>query len=243
VTIPLAGLRWGSATDVGLVREQNEDALWAGDGLFAVADGMGGRLAGEVASALAIEQLRDHARGGVGPTATLVEAVGGANQAIVESGSQSGARRGMATTLTGLSLVAGPRWAVFNVGDSRVYRWADHQLAQLTVDHSAVQEMVAAGFLDADEARTHPRRNVVTRALGAVPSPDVDVWELPITPGERFLVCSDGLTTELSDHEIAEALTSEADPQAAAEQLVALALQAGGHDNITVVVVDVAESA
>ena len=242
MTIPLAGLRWGSATDVGLVREQNEDAFWAGDGLFVVADGMGGRLAGEVASALAIQQLGDYARGVGNTTADLVKAVTGANRAIVESGAQSGARRGMATTVTGLCLVAGPRWAVFNVGDSRVYRWADQRLAQLTVDHSAVQEMVAAGFLDADEARTHPRRNVVTRALGALPSPDVDVWELPVTPGERFLICSDGLTTELADDEIAEALASEPEPQAAADELVARTLRAGGHDNVTVVVVDVAES-
>ena len=240
--MPLAGLSWGAATDVGLVREQNEDALWAAEGLFAVADGMGGRLAGEVASALAIQVLGDCARRGIGSTLEVIQAVTAANRAIVEAGAQSGARRGMATTVTGLSLVAPRRWAVFNVGDSRAYRWADQRLSQLTVDHSAVQEMVAAGLLAADEARTHPRRNVVTRALGSLPSPDVDVWELPVTPGERFLLCSDGLTTELPDDEIADALAAEPEPQAAAGELVARALRAGGRDNVTVVVVDVAQS-
>ncbi|MCW2523687.1 MAG: protein phosphatase [Frankiales bacterium] len=231
-------LAWATATDVGRVREQNEDSLVAADGLFAVADGMGGRRAGEVASALAVQVLAERA-GEQRTAAQLVAAVAAANQAVVEAGAASGERQGMATTLTGLALVSAEQWVVFNIGDSRVYRWAEQRFEQLTIDHSAVQEMVSAGFLDSAAARTHPRRNVVTRALGSLPAPETDVWPLAVRRGDRFLACSDGLTNELTDTEIAAVLRADAAPQAAADALVARALAAGGSDNVTVIVVDV----
>jgi protein phosphatase len=148
----------------------------------------------------------------------------------------------MGTTLTGLALVDDGRWAVLNVGDSRVYRYADGQLTQLTVDHSAVQQLVDAGLLDARAALRHPRRNVVTRSLGTQPPPAPDIALRDPVPGERFVVCSDGLTNELSDAEISRLLADCDDPQQAAEQLVERAVRAGGRDNVTVIVVQLEES-
>jgi protein phosphatase len=147
----------------------------------------------------------------------------------------------MGTTVSGIAVVTedgAPRWAVFNVGDSRVYRFADGELVQVTVDHSEVQELVDAGLLDPDEAARHPLRNLLTRALGSRELSEVDVWVLEPQPGERFLACTDGLTGELDDDAIAGILAAEDDPQAAAEALVAAAVSAGGRDNVTAVVVD-----
>jgi serine/threonine protein phosphatase PrpC len=237
-------LRWGTATDVGRVRSLNEDSLLAVPTLFVVADGMGGHAAGEVASRLAVGEFARLAEQAPVSADDLAETVRLANEHILTEGAERGDRYGMGTTLTGVGVVStedGEQLAVFNVGDSRVYRFSEGRLDQVTVDHSAVQELVDAGRLTPQAARTHPRRNVVTRSLGSQPSPAPDVWLVPPVAGDRFLVCSDGLTGELEDPAIAELLGASPDPQAAADELVRQAVAAGGHDNVTVVVLDVAE--
>jgi protein phosphatase len=239
----MPSLHWGSASDVGRFRAANEDSFWASEGVFAVADGMGGHAAGEVASALAISEFGELADMSARHTDDIRELIGRANEKIVDAGSRRPDQFGMATTLTGICFVSedgSDQWAVFNVGDSRVYRFADGSLSQLTSDHSEVQEMVAAGKISPEEASSYPRRNVVTRWLGSETRPHADVWIFPWAPGERFLVCSDGLTNELQDAEIAQILHDLTDPQAAAEELIRRANDAGGHDNTTVIVVDLA---
>ncbi|WP_228452421.1 PP2C family protein-serine/threonine phosphatase [Rathayibacter toxicus] len=233
-----------SSTDVGAVRRVNEDALLVSDAVVAVADGMGGHARGDLASAAAIESLRVNTPEGIGPVEAVFDLVEAANLAVrgLDAG---GAVCG--TTLTGLTLVQpdveGPtRWALFNVGDSRVYRWDGVNLQQLTVDHSAVQELISAGLLTQELAEAHPDRNIVTRALGADDEVEVDVWTLPILPRASYLLCSDGLTRELNDERIAEFFARRdagTVPSAdLATALVAAAVQAGGHDNVTVIVVD-----
>lgn len=237
-------LRWGSATDVGRIRTLNEDSLLAVPGLFVVADGMGGHAAGEVASRLAVEEFARLAEQAPVRAEDLTQTVRLANEHILSAGAERGDQLGMGTTLTGVGVVGaeqGEQLAVFNVGDSRVYRFTGGRLEQLTVDHSAVQELVDAGRLSAQDARSHPRRNVVTRSLGSDPGPAPDLWLVPPAAGDRYLVCSDGLTGELEDPAIAELLATNPDPQAAADQLVVGALAAGGNDNVTVVVLDVVE--
>ena len=231
-------LRAGAATDVGRVREHNEDAAVARGGVYAVADGMGGHAAGEVASAITAATLAELAERAVVTPAEVRAQVARANERILAHAEQDRRCLGMATTVTGLALVQGPRWLVFNVGDSRVYRYADGALEQVTIDHSEVAMLVEAGYLTPEEARVHPLRNIVTRCLGRA-MPPVDTWDLPVTEGEVFLVCSDGLTGELEDDEIAHVLRAGSDPQRLAERLVRLAVEYGGHDNVTVVVVQV----
>ena len=227
----------GAATSTGRVRRVNEDSYLVSPPLFAVADGMGGHDAGEVASAVAIDVLARYARGGPLSVDAVLAALDEANRAVI---GRDEANR-MGTTVTGLaSLVtpAGSQLMVFNVGDSRVYRLAGDQFGQLTVDHSEVQELVLAGAITPEQARTHPRRNIVTRALGSDFVVRPDHWLLPPLAGDRYLVCSDGLTGELTDEEILPLLRAGDQPQAAAA-LVAAADEAGGHDNTTVIVVDV----
>lgn len=229
----------GAATSAGRLRSVNEDAFFLGTGLFAVADGMGGHRAGDRASALAIQHLAGLAGARV-RTEEIVDAIVSANEAIALEADQNQERRGMGTTLVGLSLVelaGSPHWLVFNVGDSRLYNLADGLLQQVTVDHSEVQELVDAGQITAFDATTHPHRNVITRSIGTRPQPTVDTWLLPHEPSASFLLCSDGLTTELSDDRILALLTSSETPQVAADRLVEAAEVAGGRDNITVVVV------
>ena len=229
---------YGAATSTGRVRQVNEDSYLTLPPLFAVADGMGGHDAGEVASAVAIQVLEQYARGGPLSEDAVLAALGEANRAVIGRGE---AHR-MGTTLTGLAALdpsAGTRLMVFNVGDSRVYRLADNDFGQLTVDHSEVQEMVLAGAITPEQARTHPRRNIVTRALGSDVVLRPDHWLLPPIAGDRYLLCSDGLTGELTDEEILPLLLAD-DPQQSAAALVAAADEAGGHDNTTVIVVDVA---
>jgi PPM family protein phosphatase len=227
----------GAATSTGRVRRVNEDSYLVLPPLFAVADGMGGHDAGEVASAVAVDVLARCARGGSLSVDAVLAALDDANRAVI---GRDEAHR-MGTTITGLaSLVtpAGSQLMVFNVGDSRVYRLAGDQFGQLTVDHSEVQELVLAGAITPEQARTHPRRNIVTRALGSDFVVRPDHWLLPPLAGDRYLVCSDGLTGELTDEEILPLLLA-GDPQQAAGALVAAADEAGGHDNTTVIVVDV----
>ncbi len=234
-------VRSGSATDVGRVRSVNEDRLLESVALFAVADGMGGHVGGEVAARLAIEVLQQSfARE---PTAQgLVEAVRLANRAVWERSTSDPEVRGMGTTLTAAALVptgTGDRLVVSNVGDSRAYRFASGQLVQMTHDHSVAEELVARGELSEAEAAVHPHRHILTRALGVAPDVAVDSWQLTPARGERFVLCSDGLTNEVSEERIAGVLAATPDPQAAADTLVRLANEHGGNDNVSVVVVDV----
>ncbi len=237
----MASVRWGAASDVGRVREINEDSYLAQAPLFVVADGMGGHAAGEVASATAVAEFAAlAARGSLRPE-DVIGAVDAANRAIVAGGEANLGQAGMGTTVTGLAVVeveGQPHWALFNVGDSRVYRYLHGELRQLSIDHSEVNELVAAGRITPEQARVHPARNVVTRSLGTDPGPVADLWVFPPVAGERFVVASDGLNRELEDSRIADLLADEVDPQQAADRLVAEAVAAGGRDNVTVVVVD-----
>lgn len=234
-------LRSGSASDVGRVRSVNEDRLLESGSLFAVADGMGGHAGGEVAAGIAVEVL---ARAfGTDPSATgLVDAVRRANVAVWERSHRDADVRGMGTTLIAAALVPtgqGDRLVVANVGDSRAYRFADGHLEQMTTDHSVAEELVARGELSEAEAAVHPHRHILTRALGVAPDVDVDTWEVVPAEGERYLLCSDGLTNEVSEERIGGVLAEVRDPRQAARRLVAMANEHGGNDNITVVVLDV----
>jgi protein phosphatase len=230
-------LRWGGATDTGRVRDLNEDSMLVTDRLFAVADGMGGHAAGEVASLIAIETLKANAGA---TTDELVEAIRLANAAVLTRSHEDAATRGMGTTLSVVGLV-GDEILVANVGDSRVYRLHLGELEQLSEDHSLVQDLVREGRISPAEARVHPNRNVVTRTIGIDPSVDVDWWVIDPAAGDRYLICSDGLTDEVEDHVIARVLHTEKDPEVAARRLVDTANEAGGRDNISVVVIDVVD--
>lgn len=233
----MIGFSHGAATSIGRVRRVNEDSFLVAPPIFAVADGMGGHGSGDLASTLAVQALARYA--GLRPlfTEAVLAALEEANRAIIE---QDGPTR-MGTTITGLAgleTAGGDQLMVFNVGDSRVYRLAADGLEQLTVDHSEVQELVLAGVITREQARTHPRRNIVTRALGSDSVLIADHWLLPTVGGDRFLLCSDGLFTELPD-EVIMSLLSVGTPQQAAEALVLSANDAGGHDNTTVIIVDI----
>jgi PPM family protein phosphatase len=236
-------LRAGWATNPGRVRGLNEDSVLVADPLYLVADGMGGHAAGEVASRIAIETMRDvlGPRTVEGPLTVddVVGAVETANMAIVIEADADASQRGMGTTLTGVAAVEGDALLVVNVGDSRTYLLHDGALTMVTRDHTYVEELLAAGEITAEQARVHPHRHVITHALGIEPGTLVDSWTFAATLGDRYLVCSDGLTNEVDDPTIAEVLRDEADPQVAADTLVRLANDFGGRDNITVVVVHV----
>jgi protein phosphatase len=242
----VAELRWGTATHEGQLRAQNEDNLHADGGLFVVADGMGGHLAGEVASEIAVTRLRENlSADGTTSLDMVVGAVDQANQEIYAGSTGRADQAGMGTTVTAIAVVEDPHdgevFAIANVGDSRCYVLRHSRLRQLTIDHSFVQELVAEGAISRDEARTHPRRNIVTRALGIEPTVRVDSWTMPIFQGDRLLLCSDGLVDEVIDDEITRILVEHTDPDGAAQALVDAANAAGGRDNITVVIVDVLE--
>jgi protein phosphatase len=234
----------GAATDVGLVRTVNEDGYLVTESLFAVADGMGGHRAGDVASSEALEVLRTAV---LLPTLEdLVAAVEAANHIVYEKSISDPELSGMGTTLCAVALLERgegdpERCGVVNVGDSRVYLYSG-ELHQISEDHSLVESMVRSGQLTPAEAAIHPGRNVLTRALGVEPDVLVDSWAVEIEPGDRFLLCSDGLVNEVPDDEIGEVLAQQPDPQAAADELIRLALEAGGHDNITVIVLDVVDN-
>lgn len=226
----------GAASSLGRVRAVNEDAWYAGEYLFVVADGMGGHSAGDVASSLTIDALIPLDR----PHVTIDD-VGGAlheaNEAVLTYAEANPQAAGLGTTACGL-VAADDGWLIFNVGDSRCYAVAHGLLRQVTVDHSEVQELVDAGELTAEQARVHPQRNVITRAVGQFSGPVIDYFTIGRGEGVRFLLATDGLTTELSDGEIAALCARAGDTQQTADQLTEAAEQAGGRDNITVLVVD-----
>ena len=234
--------RAGALTDTGRSRAVNQDSLLVVDGrLYAVADGMGGHRGGEVASALALESLAGTLA--EPSTRALVASVTTANAAVYTRSAQDPELRGMGTTLIALALIVGDdgqeRLAMANVGDSRAYRYRGGALEQITEDHSLVESLVRQGRITAEEAANHPQRNIITRALGVDPQVEVDSWELPAVAGDRFLLCSDGLFNEVEPDVIAAILGRIDDPDTAAAELVRLANEGGGRDNITCVIVDV----
>lgn len=229
---------FGSRTDVGCVREHNEDSLVVAPPLFAVADGMGGHAAGEVASEICATVLAEKAPKTADAEA-LGQAVEEANLAIIEAAREGRGREGMGTTCTA-AILEGERLVLAQVGDSRAYLLHQGKLQQLTHDHSLVALMVEAGQLTPAEARVHPRRSVITRALGTDPTTKPDLYELDVQTGDRLLLCSDGLSGMVEDADIEAIMNRTADPQRCASQLVNEAIAAGGNDNITVVVADVA---
>ena len=233
-------LSWGCLTDRGLRRERNEDSFLAADPLFAVADGMGGHEAGETASGICVRTL---AKVDLQPDAGRAAAASDLQEALEQADGlirqATGSRAG--TTVSGVALVAEqghPYWLVFNIGDSRTYALRAGEFSQLTVDHSEVQELVDGGQLTAAAAAIHPRRHVLTRALGAGERASADFQLIPAHAGDRILVCSDGLSGELAAADLQQILARATDPQEAAEALVRAALHAGGSDNVTAVVVD-----
>ena len=234
-------LRSGSATDTGLVRSVNQDLAIETPTLFAVADGMGGHAGGEVAARLAVDTLS--VSFGRQPTgAGLAEAVTQANSVVWEHSLENPELRGMGTTITAAALVnedSGDLLALVNVGDSRAYRFHEGELDQITTDHSLAEEMVHTGELTVAEAEIHPHRHILTRALGVSANVAVDLWRIQPVRGDRFLLCSDGLTNELEPEQISEVLATVPDPQTAADLLVRAARTHGGSDNITVVIIDV----
>jgi PPM family protein phosphatase len=234
-------LRSGSATDTGLVRSVNQDLAVETPTLYAVADGMGGHAGGEVAAKMAVDTLA--VAFGRQPTgAGLSEAVTEANAVVWQHSLDHPELRGMGTTLTAVALVnedGHDVLALVNVGDSRSYRFHDGEITQITADHSLAEEMVRSGELTSAEAAVHPHRHILTRALGVSVDVAVDLWRIQPVKGDRFLLCSDGLTNELDADQIKEVLSSVPDPQKAAELLVQAARTHGGSDNITAVIVDV----
>ena len=229
--------QWGTATDRGCVRAINEDSVLAKAPVFLVADGMGGHDAGDIASAIVVDEFAALTGQAATTSDEVHDCIGRAAARIRET--LTGLTAG--TTVAGVAVAAleGEHyWLVFNVGDSRVYRLADGEFEQISVDHSVVQELVDRGSLSVRAAKIHPERHVITRAVGTSSSPEPDYWLLPVGAHDRFLICSDGLTTELSDDTIHGGLSAYPDPREAATWLVAEALKAGGRDNVTVVVVD-----
>lgn len=233
-------LSYGYGTDRGLRRELNEDSFIASDPVFAVADGMGGHEAGEIASGMCVRALAAMPQLATGErsvtAAVLQQYLVRADNSIREA---TGARAG--TTLTGAVVVEQmgmPYWLVLNIGDSRTYRLSQGQFAQVSVDHSEVQELVDAGEITPEQATVHPRRHVVTRALGTGDETEADYWLLPVEEGDRILVCSDGLNAELTDEHMFRILSTVGHPQDAVDALIQAALRNGGRDNVTVIVVD-----
>ncbi len=232
---------WGAATDRGNLRTLNEDSYVAFPPVFVVADGMGGHAAGNRASQIVAEEFTALAKSEIVSADEALAVVDRANEAILDAARSDLSCAGMGTTLTGLiSVIAAgvQHWLLINIGDSRVYRLADGHLQQLTVDHSEVQEMITSGELTREEALHYSRRNVITRSVGTEPPPSTDSWLFPPGEDERFILCSDGLTGELTDLEIETLAVAIDDPQALAQHLVSRAVSAGGRDNITVIVVD-----
>ena len=225
--------RWGSCTEVGLVRQVNEDSKLAQPPLFAVADGMGGHASGDVASAIAIEVFEE----ALSKSDSISDAVHNANRAIFQRAAKDPDLTGMGTTLTAMWAEEGSA-QIAHVGDSRAYLLRDGQLTRLTTDHTVVNRLVQQGRIMPEDADRHPQRSYLERALGVDPEVEVDVHMLDMAPGDRVLLCSDGLFGMIDDELIQNILEQERSPQRAAERLCEEAVHAGGNDNVTTVVVD-----
>ncbi|MBZ4488529.1 protein phosphatase 2C domain-containing protein [Microbacterium sp. cx-55] len=233
-------LTWAAVTDVGKRREINQDALFADYPLYVVADGMGGHIGGEIASGNTVTRLGAIVAAGSVTPKTIEKAL---SRAVKDIASHPEATDdGTGTTVTGVYLdTTGPEphWVSLNIGDSRVYLLRDDTLVQVTTDHSVVQELIAAGRLSPEEAEHHPYGNVITRAVGPSDSVRPDYVRLEVVDADRFVICSDGLTKELTDYGIAHFLREHADPGDAAEAMMDAALENGGRDNVTIIVLNV----
>lgn len=246
-------LRVSVATDIGTVRAVNEDSVYAKTPIFLVADGMGGHSYGDRASQSLVAAFSDHfVKNEPTHPVEVLKAIDEANtrvQHLITEEDGPGAVAG--TTLAGLALVevapneesaVAPHWMIFNVGDSRVYGWNGRDVVQITVDHSAVQELVSLGVITADEALVHPDRNVITRAVGSDTEIETDLWLMPVQGHQVFVVCSDGLTKELDDRQISDLIRNhmrEAYPELSlSDALVRLAVERGGRDNVSVVTLE-----
>ena len=228
---------YSAQTDLGLSRQINEDSILALPPLFIVADGMGGHRAGELASSIAVDTIQEFAPHRA-ETNALSRALRRANKAIIDAVAGGAGHKGMGTTCTALMLKDG-QCAIAHVGDSRAYLLRDGRLSQITHDHSVVGAMIRSGHLSVAEARVHPQRNVITRALGSDRDVVVDTHLIPVLPQDRLLVCSDGLTSMIEDAYIDTILTSYPDPRAATQALIDAANNAGGKDNISCIVIDI----
>jgi protein phosphatase len=257
-------MRVGAKTDQGKVRERNEDAYGFRNNLFVLADGMGGHSAGEIASSIAVETILnssimglqgtdcapDHVRScesqppNIEPSLTdtlktkLKESILRANESILAEVALHPENKGMGTTVTVLYVTEGQAF-FSHVGDSRIYHYSKGSLVQLTDDHSLVAELIKNGVISETEARSHSKRNILTQALGTEGALDFEVTEIPVVTGDKFLLCSDGLNGILEDSLMKDQLALNEDPQIIAEQLVSLANEKGGPDNITVIVVEI----
>ena len=233
-------LAWSALTDRGLHRDNNEDSLLAQSPIFAVADGMGGYKAGEIASTAVISRLAQLVGSRLVTPDDITTALRAAVADIRRSADQIDEATG--TTVSGIALTASAchaYWLVFNIGDSRVYSYNDGVLKQLTVDHSVVQQLIDSGVITPDEAETHPQSHVITRAVGANEEPVPDFFLAPLVSGSRIVVCSDGLTKELTDYGIGWYLSQNPSSAEASDQLVRAALENGGRDNVSAIVIDV----
>lgn len=232
-------IRVGATSDIGQVREGNEDSYLVLDPLYAVADGMGGHRGGEVASNLALQTIQRMFSAQEG---TLTEQVEQANRAVFERSQNDRDVAGMGTTLTA-ALVQGPQVRLAHVGDSRAYLFRDGTLSLLTEDHTLVHKMLMEGEISESEAETHPHRSILTRALGVDGSVQVDEEMVDMRDGDRLLLCTDGLTGMVSDDQIKAVLEETREPQEAVDRLVRAANRAGGIDNITALIIDFTEDA
>src|ERR671936_197279 len=233
-------IQLGHGTDTGKKRRGNENDSVVEPPLFAIADGMGGAQAGELASSLAAVAVRGGEGIGSGED-RVVELIQEANRRVYQRSSQDAAVSGMGTTMT-VALVEDDSVVFGHVGDSRAYVIRDGKLEQLTEDHSLVAELVRSGKLSPEEAETHPQRSVITRALGTDPDVDVDTFSIPTQPGDLFMLCSDGLTSMVEDEEILKTVEKHSDNlQAATKALIRAANKGGGEDNITVVFFEIGE--
>ena len=236
------GIASTGATDVGLVRSVNEDSFIAFDPIFLVADGMGGHNAGEVASGIVADEFAALAGGDYIELEDVADAMVRSYERIASLDDDSGRSAGTTVAMVALTLhESEPHWLVMNLGDSRVYMLRDGEFSQVSVDHSVVQELVDRGEITLDQARVHPYRNMITRALGAGPDTRPDFWLIPVRLGDRFLVCSDGVTGEVSDGELHSMLEESSAADLVAQRIVDTAVAHGGRDNATAVVVSAVE--
>lgn len=237
-------LSWSGITDQGRRRETNQDAFLADFPLFIVADGMGGHAGGEIASRSTVVRLQDMVASGEVTRAAIENALELAVADIADHPETTD--EGTGTTLTGVYFEKGgdePHWTALNIGDSRVYLLRDDRLVQITTDHSVVQELITAGKLSPEEAEGHPYSNVITRAVGASELTAPDYVSIDVRSGDRFVICSDGLTKELTDYGIQHFLREHRDPGEAVDAMLAAALENGGRDNVTLIIVQVADVA
>ncbi|QTV79517.1 PP2C family protein-serine/threonine phosphatase [Microbacterium sp. NIBRBAC000506063] len=246
--VPLAegrelSVTWAGTTDTGRRRETNQDAFLAEYPLFVVADGMGGHAGGEIASQATIGELRGVLAAGEVTPGTIEAALERATEAITSH--PEATDEGTGTTLTGVFLTdvdGQPRWMSLNIGDSRVYLLRDGAISQVTTDHSVVQELISSGRLSPEEAEGHPYSNVITRAVGASDLTVPDYVSIEPHDGDVFVICSDGLTKELTDYGILHFVTGQPEPAAAVDAMLSAALENGGRDNVTLIVVRVSLS-